>query len=47
MENNELKNQIELMQKQIEVCEAEKVNSKHIDKLRVKLGKLMQKVVND
>jgi len=47
MENNELKNQIALLQKQIEVCEVEKVQTKHIDKLKVKLGKLIIKVAND
>ncbi len=46
MENNELKNQIELLRTQILVCEAEKVSSKHIDKLKVKLDKLIQ-VAND
>ena len=36
--------EIEIIKERIHVCEAEKISDKHLDKLRVKLDKLLQEV---
>jgi|TARA_B110000444_G_C18575440_1_gene471441 hypothetical protein len=36
--------EIEIIKERISVCEAEKLSDKYLDKLRVKLDKLLQEV---